>query len=303
MAPPVSQLRQVAKQRGIPVAEIRGKNAAQLQAMIDGSTENGTSSRPQKKAVVKKAVAKKTTVRRKTTAPKKVSVGRGTVTKKSSAKSKPAVSRRKTGEAKRSTARKTATPKVVQKNEISGRHLLDSTVDFSVTEGWNAREGSAPDRIIKALRKYRGNRSKVYDALKADVWAFVGKVKRNGEKRTKTEANEMLRYRISRTAWDFAIQTDQHEKSGNRVEYATGGTGLGIFKPAGRKTATKKTVTRKTTPTRKTATAKPAAPKRAVGRPKTSTKKTTAPKRATVKRASTKKTAAKKTISRRSTRR
>jgi hypothetical protein len=85
------------------------------------------------------------------------------------------------------------------------------------------------------VRKSRGNRAKAFEILKADVWDFVGKVKRNGEKRTKSEAEAMLRYRISRTLFDFAVQTGQHEVAKNRVQYGTGGTGQGVWKPAKRK--------------------------------------------------------------------
>lgn len=153
-------------------------------------------------------------------------------TKSSGRKSVPAKSG-KTGTAKR---RATAT-KAKKSNGNSayvpkgGRNLLDS-IDFQATEGWNPRKGSAPDRIIAAVRKSRGNRSKAFEILKTDVWDFVGKVKRNGEKRTKGEAEAMLRYRISRTLFDFAVQTGQHEVAKNRVQYGTGGTGQGVWKPA-----------------------------------------------------------------------
>ena len=62
----------------------------------------------------------------------------------------------------------------------------------------------------------------------------------------------MLRYRISRTAFDFAVRTGQHEPSDNRVEYGTGGTGNGTFKHAKAKKsapkASSKPKAKKTTP-------------------------------------------------------
>ena len=105
-----------------------------------------------------------------------------------------------------------------------------SRINYSKTDGWNPREGSAPDRIVKALKKFKGDREKVFQHLKSDVWDFVGKQKRNGDKRTKDEALEMLNYRIARTDWQFGIATGQHEVATDRVEYGTGGTGQGTFK-------------------------------------------------------------------------
>jgi hypothetical protein len=152
--------------------------------------------------------------------------------KKSSGRTSAPAKSGKTGTAKR---RATATKKKSNGNSgyvpKGGRNLLDS-IDFQVTEGWNPRKGSAPDRIIVAVRKSRGNRVKAFEILKSDLWDFVGKVKRNGDKRTKSEAETMLRYRISRTLFDFAVQTGQHEVAKNRVQYGTGGTGQGVWKPA-----------------------------------------------------------------------
>jgi uncharacterized low-complexity protein len=54
----------------------------------------------------------------------------------------------------------------------------------------------------------------------------------------------MLRYRISRTLFDFAVQTGQHEVAKNRVQYGTGGTGQGVWKPAKRQAQKKSTLPR-----------------------------------------------------------
>jgi hypothetical protein len=225
-------LRKKAKEAGIAAAVIRrASTAEELQSIIDDSDDDGGSRRPAKKKgrIIKKKATRATKPTR-AAKPKK----------NSGVKSKPAATSRKSGKAKRTTAGTTNgyVPK-------GGRNLLDS-IDFNYTEGWNAREGSAPSVIISALKKARGNREKAFEALKGNLWDFVGKIKQNGDKRTKPEAEEMLRYRISRTLWDFAMRTGQHEKAKNRVEYGTGGTGEGVFKPRKAKAASSRKAKTKT---------------------------------------------------------
>jgi hypothetical protein len=190
MATEMQTLRRKAKSAGVSASDIRAASSvAELKALI---ADNGTP----RKAVAKKAVKK--AVKR-------------TAVKKSATKAPAAKST--TGKAKR--------PSTTAKSGKAGRNLI-STVDFDKTKGWNPRAGSAPDRIMKALKKVKGNRTKAFEALRADVWDFVGKVKRNGERRTKAEAEAMLKYRISRTLFDFVNQTKQHKISTNRIEYGTG---------------------------------------------------------------------------------
>jgi hypothetical protein len=259
----LAQLRKNAKELGLAPGVIRGaETVEELQAEIDNF--NG----------VTKAVVRKKSTR--TTARKKVAVKKATA-RKTVSKSRPAVKKSTTGKAKRSTAAKTVAPKATtrkkttrkvatSRNSDSGRNMLDG-VDYGNDEGWNARPDSAPDRIIKALKRYRGNRAKVYDLLEPNVWDFVGRKKANGEKRTKAEALDMLAYRISRTAWDFAMRTGQHSKSENRVQYGTGGTGSGAWKPArSRKTTPRKTVAKKSTAAKSTAKTKTVASRRSVRR-------------------------------------
>lgn len=239
----LAQLRKQAKEMGLAPSVIRGaETSEELQAEIDNFSNkatNGSSTKKSSARVVKKAVVKKKSGSKSTTAKKSASKTK-TATKKSSAvKSKPAA---KKSAAKRQTSRKTTTTRATA--EISGRHTLDD-VDYSYTEGWNAREGSAPDRIIKALKKFRGNRDKVYDHLESDVWDFVGKKMANGSKRTKADALAMLAYRISRTAWDFAVRTEQHNPSQERVQYGTGGTGQGIWKSKASKARAKTAAAKK----------------------------------------------------------
>lgn len=284
MAKSIATLRKEAKDAGIPYSELRGLSTAdEIQAVIDAHSGGGTTTatRPVKKkrTVAKKKNSSAARPKRKATAAKK-STARKTGAKKTTAKR---------ATAKKSTAKKsTATRRQSQDN--GGRNLLGD-VDYSVTDGWNPREGSAPDRIVKALKRFRGNRDKVFEHLKSDLWDFVGKTNARGAKRSKAEAEWNLRYRISRTAWDFAKRTGQHEPSQNRATYGEGGTGIGVSggmpvdlrpedwtgKPVFKR-GKKRTAPRKATTARKTASA--------------------SKKRATTKRGSAKRTA-KRTAARR----
>lgn len=224
----LAALRKTAKEAGVPKkAILAAATAEELQSVIDdyADHDNGNSA-PRKKSAAKKKVAAK---------------------KSSGRKSAPAKSK-KSGTAKR---RATATKRSNGYVPKGGRNTLDR-VNFSQTDGWNPREGSAPALIIAALKKSRGDRDKAFDLLVKNIGDFVSKKKRNGEKRSKDEMHDMLRYRISRTLWEFATRTGQHEASDNRVEYGTGDTGQGIFKRAKRTTAKTRTKTKtRTTAKRK----------------------------------------------------
>jgi hypothetical protein len=191
----LAALRKEAKAAGIPAKAIRlAGSAAELSALI---ASNG---KPRKASAVKAVKAAKKSVVKKATV-------------KSAAKKAPAAKSTK-GKAKRPS---TTRPKAGD----TGRALIGD-VDFNATGEWEPRKGSAPDRIIRALKKVRGNRDKAFDLLVPDLWDFMGKVKRNGQKRTKAEAHAMLKYRIARTLWDFCLKTNQHDKATNRIEYGTG---------------------------------------------------------------------------------
>jgi hypothetical protein len=234
--PNMGQLRSSAKGLGIPSSAIRGATSAEeLQALIMDYM-NGTTTKPTRKPTTKTRTATKT-------ATKPVRRGRPPKAATTTAvKSKPAAKSTTTGKAKRSTA------------DDSGRKLLGA-VDFSETDGWKAREGSPPDLIVKALRRFKGNREKVFTHLLPNIWEFVGRKMQDGTKRSQSSAETMLKYRISRTAWDFAMKTGQHEKSSNRVEYGTGGTGSS--KPRKAAGAARTTAKAKTGTTRAKTTARP----------------------------------------------
>lgn len=266
----LATLRKQAKEAGVPASRIRSaEDASELRQIIKSHTKatNGTKKKGAAKKAVGKAVVSKPKRAKKAEveAPKRRGRPPGSKNKtaiSAGSKSKPATKSGNSGKAKRPTAAKATRVAM----EESGRNLLD-TIDYRETEGWNAREGSAPDRIVKALRKFKGKREKVFDYLVGDIWDFVAKKRRDGTKNTRTEAEKMLRYRIARTDWDFAMRTGQHTKAENRAEYGTAGTGAGTFKPAGSKVKAKGNSTKtKTTKTKARATAKATPAKR--GRPK-----------------------------------
>lgn len=258
----LSELRKEAKGLGISAKVIRSaETAAELQGII-AEHSNGSSKKSAAKKAVKKAVTAKSKTTKKAT---KKSAAKKTAAKGSaSSKSRPAA-KSTTGKAKRATAA----------NGDLKRNLLGK-VNFNRTEGWNPREGSVPDVIVKALKKAKGNREAAFKALSAKLDKIVPAKTRNGRKRNLDERRNYLRYLISRNAWAFAMATGQHEPAEGRAEYGTGGTGEGNFKPAGSKSKTKAkaTTTKKSTKTK--------AQRKAADKAK-STKKTTAKKGSTKK--------------------
>jgi hypothetical protein len=247
----LAELRSEARKLGIAPSVVRNASTArELRVIIEdfdsgnGSAKKSTAKKAVKKAVVKKGTATPTKPRRGRPPGSK---NKPKVTARTASKSAPAKSTasRGTGKAKRQTAA----------SSNGGRNML-GRVNYSQTDGWNPREGSAPDRIIKALKRFKGDRDKVFNFLKADVWDFCSRNMRDGTKRKLRGqaygAEEMLRYRIARTDWDFAVRTGQHDPSEDRVEYGTGGTGEGIYKPV--KAVTKKKAPVKSTTKRSTST-------------------------------------------------
>jgi hypothetical protein len=229
-------LRLEARKLGVP--NFRGMGERELKDAI--AAANGSKGKTAGRKAVKKAAVKK--------APAK----RGRPAKaKPAAKAAPAPRRGRPPKAKPAPAPKRAkrqasapraqtTRKQTQRvEEPTGRHVLNG-VDFSIeSDDWNPRENSLTGIIYKALRRFKGNRDKVYAFLSPQVKELLGAKKRTGEKWAAGERETMLDYRISRTAWDYAVKTGQHDPATERVEYGTGGTGQGIWKPAKKKAAVK----------------------------------------------------------------
>src|SRR5262245_52805342 len=127
----LAQMRSAARALGVPAAAIRAASTTEAlsKAIENHLSGNSTST----KAPVKKAAS-------------------------TAAASTPAPAKSRGAKAKRPV---TARPKTTSEN---GRNSLGD-VDFTQTDGWNAREGSAPDRIVKALKRFRGDREKVFEFL------------------------------------------------------------------------------------------------------------------------------------------
>lgn len=236
MAENVLKLKKEAIRLGMDKSEARGANRSTLESFIASASKS-----PAKKKGG--TVAKK----KATATPKKGKVAakkNSTTATKSRSKSAPAAKSAKAGKAKRPTAAKNT--------GNGGRHMIGS-LDFSVTDGWNPRDGSPVAVIFKALKKARGDVNKAFEALRPDVRDFVSSKKADGTKRTKDEMLAMLRYRINRTKFQFALQTGQHVSSTDRVEYGTGDYASTRKKGARRaaKTSTKRASTRAKASTRK----------------------------------------------------
>jgi hypothetical protein len=301
MAETLADLRTKAKGLGIAATKIRGASTVrELKAVIADFNEDEKPAK--KKTVAKKAAPPKRGRGRpvgsknkpkEEEAPKRRGRPPGSGVKKSASGTKaPAKSTK--GTAKRpSPAPRRTTRKQPVKNGDAGRFMLES-VDYTETEGWNPREGSPPDLIVRALKKFRGNREKVYDFLAPDVWDFVDSGKTARERRPKAEALKMLRYRIARTDWEFAVRTGQHVPSENRAEY---GSQVEDKKPARKAPAAKKAPAK--APARRGRPPKAQeAPKRRGRPPGSKNKVKVAAKATTARKTATRRTAAKRTTRR-----
>lgn len=243
-------LRTSAKSLGIPAAEIRKADAEELRSLIMEAMTGGTP---------------KTTTRKKTTPTRKPARSTAKPAKKTTART-PVASKPKPAPAKTVTKRTTST-------NGAGRHELGK-INYRLTDGWNARPDSVPSLIIATLRKHKGDREAVFEELRPVVFkkGIVGRTMKDGSKRTQASAEDMLRYRIARTEWDFAMKTGQHEKSTNRAAYGEGTRNPNNNGPAKKKTAparstakaARKPAPRKATqtPTRKRTTAQKPAQRR-----------------------------------------
>jgi len=200
----VLKMKKRAVELGMSKADAKKASRKELEAFLRDA-ENGGGSKSAGKSVVKKAVAKK----------------KGTAAKKSARKQ---TERKQTARKASGTSRPKAAKASSNGNGDLGRAgIAVSELDWNAeSDDWNPRAGGPVERLFKALKKARGNVDKAFDALSGDVWDFVGRKKRDGSKRSKPEAENMLRYRLNRTLWEFATRTGQHERAENRVEYGHG---------------------------------------------------------------------------------
>lgn len=202
MAENVLKLKKRAVSLGMSKDEAREAGRKVLEAFI-ADAENGGGEKKAAKKAVKKAVAKK-----------KVAGKKSSENKKASTKKAPAEKSGKgSGKAKRPRAKS---------NDGIGRASIGE-IDWKVeSDEWNPRKGSPVEGLFRALKKAKGNIDKAFDAIHDDMYEYVGRKKRDGTKRTKAEAEAMLRYRLNRTKYEYATRTGQHEQATERAEYGTG---------------------------------------------------------------------------------
>jgi hypothetical protein len=178
-------------------------NGGGKSAPAKSSNGNGRKSAPAKSAAKKSAPAKSSGK----SAPAKKSAASKSTASKGTAKSAPAKSA-KSGTAKRPTAggAKVTTPK---SSSGAGRVSIDkANVDWKA-ETRIGQSGGNRETIMKAVRKFNGNVEKVYNALADKAQAMYPKTQ-DGRKRSKADAQTLLRWHISRVIFDFVKDTGQH---------------------------------------------------------------------------------------------
>lgn len=142
----------------------------------------------------------------------------------------------------------------------AGRALIDnSSIDWTLDSSVGNDPKSNRGVIMKALRKAKGNVAKVFGNLKDEAQTMYPKTT-DGKKRSKADAQALLRWHISRVKYDYVKDTDQHESITRSSKPASAAK-----KPAKSKAASKAT--------RKPAAAKKPA-QRATGAKKSGSKKT-----------------------------
>lgn len=200
MAESIIKLKKQAREAGMPANEARAAGREKLVAFLKDASKPKAS---------KKAVAKKKHKANKARAAEKAAP-----TKKATKKAA----------AKKSSTKKTTKATTTKKRSDSdtGRAAIGKINWTKESDNWNPKPGGPVERLFKALKKKNGDVDKAFELLKDDVYDFVGRKKRNGDKRSKAEAHAMLKYRLNRTKFEFATRTGQHSVATNRVEYGTG---------------------------------------------------------------------------------
>lgn len=229
MAENILALKKQAVSLGMPKQDAMKANRATLTDFISTQTTSDEGGGT-------KVIAKKKKAKAAAQAPAKKKAGR-----------KPTA--RKTAPARTAQKRTKAAPARVNSNG-SGRLNLGK-IDWTVTsDDWQPRADSGTGQLFKALKSSKGDVDKAFDKVVGNIWDFVGKVKRDGSKRTKQEAHDMLRYRLNRTKFDFAKATGQHQSASakNRAVY-----GEGIYATTRKKKPARAASTRKAKTTTKTA--------------------------------------------------
>lgn len=203
--------------------DARGASRDELEAFLSG----GKKSTSAKKTVAKKVPVKKATTRKAST--RQAPARKAPTARKASARKAPAraTTRKAATRATASTRKATtkATSKSTAKSNGSNGWSRVEKLDWVGydKEAWNPRDESVVGIIFKSLKKFRGNRTKTFDALKSQINTLAPKTSRLGNKRTKAEQENWLRYRINQTVHNFATKTGQHQVGTGRKPYERNG--------------------------------------------------------------------------------
>ncbi|MBA3752976.1 MAG: hypothetical protein H0X01_02275 [Nitrospira sp.] len=219
MAVNVLKLKKEAVALGMDKAAARTADRSVLEAYI---AKAGTKTKAPAKKKVVAAAPRKAVARKATPAPAKAKKATPAKVKAAPVKAKTSARVKATPAAKVFTKTEGKVKRVATNgNGNGGRNLLGS-LDFSATDGWNPRTGSPVDVIFKALKRSKGSVDKAFEALLPEIKQYVSSKKPDGTKRNKEDMHKLLRYRINRTRFQFALQTGQHKSSTDRVQYGTG---------------------------------------------------------------------------------
>ena len=219
------------------------------------------------------AKGKTTPAKGKTTAAKPTKPVKASPAKSTARKSSPAKGKGAQGvQAKRTPARGRS------KQPVGAVALDNKAIDWKAES--NVGQSGKRKEVLDSLRKFKGDKSKVFAALQGSAKKFY-------PSKTKHDAERTLVWLIGRVAYDFAFKSGQHTP-GQRAEYGTSEASQDIrrreLREAARKAEAKALRARRGAPSRKSA----------AGRKTTAARKSTATRKSTASRAKGKTTAARK---------
>lgn len=243
-----------AKGKTAPVA--KGKTAAKVSTPVakgkTATAKGKTATAPAAKSARQKSTPRASAAKGKATRQSGTTRTRTTAPGRKPATRKPAVRKPVAKAPVKRTTKTTANGNggaTISKDKGQRVFLDKSSIDWTV-ESRVGKSGKRKD-VLDALRRYKGDYKKVFVKLAPNARVYYKK-HRDGSNFTKVEAEKMLTWLIARVAYDFVMDTGQHNP-GSRRAYGTAGTNGS----ATRTTATKRVAqAKKTTPARKPAAAK-----------------------------------------------
>ena len=229
------------------IKRAEGKSGSSGKTAAKKSSTNGTA---RKSASGRKSAAAKVTTPKKS-APKKSSAPKSS-TRKPTAKKAPAA------------------PAKRPSSGGAGRVGIDNASIDWTAESNVGKSGGNREVIMKSLRKFKGNVDKVFAALSDNAQKMYPKTE-DGKKRTKAEAQTLLRWHISRVKFDFVKDTGQHQ--GATRAKASSAPKSGGKSSGGKKAGAARKPAQKPAQGRKSGARKPAAKKSAAGRKSAASRK------------------------------